>query len=352
MGKDSQLGIHTHLENDGTFNGNLGKTGFYHDTDILTVYGTERAIFNDVEVAVVNNLELFTSLGVKNDFIFMEGKVITPRDEVNVSLDYINYNEHFNTQHNFRHVDGYNSYIGQDEFEFPIGNEDKFRPIILPKQNSSSFFKAAYFYEDPIAASTFADNFDTDQKIYFINNISEYEYWDLNSIQETQVTLTWDEESNIDFITKDLDNLIVTGWNVENERWESLGSTSYSGDLDSGKISSVSFVPDHYEIITFGSISSISNNFNISPNGDEYNQNVVFEELTEFDAGSLKVFNRWGNIVFESADYQNDFEGQSDGRATIYKSNKLPDGTYFYEFKYGNDGNFEHYIKGWIYISR
>jgi len=354
MHEDAQLGIHTHLENNGTFNENLGFTGFYHDTDILTVFGTQRPIFNNVDVAVVNNLELYNSVGVTGDFRFLEGKVITPRDQIDISLDYINYGGHLG-EDNPTHVDGYTSVIWQNEFIFPIGDEDKFRPMILPNQSSTAFFEGAYFRDDPEAIITenslIGNSFERTEKIYFVENISEWEFWDLNGSLSTQVTLTWDNDSNINQITQDLDRLIVVGWSFENERWESLGNAYYEGNFNSGKITSVNFTPNNYEIITFGAVRNQSNNFYISPNNDEYNQTVVFDELEEYEQGSLKVFNRWGNIVFESADYQNDFDGTSNGRATILKDRKLPDGTYFYEFEFGNE-TFENLMQGWIYISR
>ena len=41
-----------------------------------------------------------------------------------------------------------------------------------------------------------------------------------------------------------------------------------------------------------------------------------------FESTELYVFNRWGRIVYESRDYQNDWDGD-----------KLPDGVYFYVLK-------------------
>ena len=263
------------------------------------------------------------------------------------------------------HVDGYVS-IDQynEEFIFPIGDQDKFRPMIISSADGGEF-SGAYYYQNPdglvetddfesaFSSSEFLldEGFDVGEKIYFLSDISEWEFWDLNGVQNTQVTLTWDEDSNINIITDELNELVIVGWSIENERWESLGNVSYEGNFNSGKITSVGFTPNNYEIITFGSVRKRSNNFYISPNNDEYNQTVVFDELEEYEQGSLKIFNRWGNIVFESADYQNDFDGTSNGRATILKDRKLPDGTYFYEFEFGNE-TFENLMQGWIYISR
>ena len=56
-----------------------------------------------------------------------------------------------------------------------------------------------------------------------------------------------------------------------------------------------------------------------SPNGDNINDLFVIENLEGFKNVSLKVFNRWGRLLYQSDDYQNTWDG---GNAT--------DGTYFY----------------------
>lgn len=62
-----------------------------------------------------------------------------------------------------------------------------------------------------------------------------------------------------------------------------------------------------------------------SPDGDGINDVLVFEGIDTLKPVGLQVFNRYGNLVFENADYQNDWNG-TDGR----HEKPLPDGTYFY----------------------
>lgn len=57
-----------------------------------------------------------------------------------------------------------------------------------------------------------------------------------------------------------------------------------------------------------------------TPNGDNTNNNFVIEGLEVYDDVSLEVYNRWGNLVYESADYRS---GEFTGR-------DLEDGTYYY----------------------
>ena len=61
----------------------------------------------------------------------------------------------------------------------------------------------------------------------------------------------------------------------------------------------------------------------ISPNGDGINDFFVVNSLQDFPNHELLIFNRWGNLVFQARDYQNDWSGTFNGR-------DLPDGVYFY----------------------
>jgi gliding motility-associated-like protein len=63
-----------------------------------------------------------------------------------------------------------------------------------------------------------------------------------------------------------------------------------------------------------------------SPNGDSKNEtfNAVGDNLTGF---SLKVFNRWGNLLFETNSIENGWDG-------TYKGSKVSSGTYVYLIDY------------------
>ncbi|WP_010522166.1 T9SS C-terminal target domain-containing protein [Aquimarina agarivorans] len=77
-----------------------------------------------------------------------------------------------------------------------------------------------------------------------------------------------------------------------------------------------------------------------TPNGDAVNDEFVIKNLENYPINTLKIFNRWGLKVFEEDGYgqadSSKFVGQSDGRATINRSAKLPTGTYFYTLNYQN----------------
>jgi gliding motility-associated-like protein len=80
-----------------------------------------------------------------------------------------------------------------------------------------------------------------------------------------------------------------------------------------------------------------SNGF--SPNGDDVNQFFEVQGAETYPNNSLSIFNRWGNEVFRTDNYQNDWEGTFNGA-------RLMNGTYFYVF---NDGAGNMYT-GYVYI--
>jgi len=57
----------------------------------------------------------------------------------------------------------------------------------------------------------------------------------------------------------------------------------------------------------------------ITPNGDSYNDVFFIKNLNEYPKSELIIFNRWGKIVYQNSDYQNNWDGT-----------KHSDGTYFY----------------------
>jgi gliding motility-associated-like protein len=77
-----------------------------------------------------------------------------------------------------------------------------------------------------------------------------------------------------------------------------------------------------------------------SSNEDGRNDYFQIENLEDNDCYRnirLEVFNRWGVLVFEKDNYNNEgnaFRGYSEGRTTINKREGLPTGTYFYILSY------------------
>ena len=80
----------------------------------------------------------------------------------------------------------------------------------------------------------------------------------------------------------------------------------------------------------------------ISPNGDGNNDYFLVSCLDQFPDNELRIFNRWGDKVYEIRNYQNDWEG-------THNRSPLPAGTYFYILKLSEDAD---PIQGFITIFR
>jgi gliding motility-associated-like protein len=97
----------------------------------------------------------------------------------------------------------------------------------------------------------------------------------------------------------------------------------------------------------------------ITPNNDALNLNEFFyieniEQACHLP-NSVEIFNRWGVLVYEVKNYDNNtkkFVGISEGRATVNKSAELPTGTYFYVIKYATSGGTTVAKDGYLYLTR
>jgi gliding motility-associated-like protein len=86
-----------------------------------------------------------------------------------------------------------------------------------------------------------------------------------------------------------------------------------------------------------------------TPDGDGINDVFVIAGLENFPLNNLKIFNRWGALVYEVENYENNWGGLSINPMN-FLTDQLPTGTYYYildtySTKYGT-------IKGSVYLKR
>lgn len=80
----------------------------------------------------------------------------------------------------------------------------------------------------------------------------------------------------------------------------------------------------------------------ITPNGDSFNDKLEIECIGATKGAKLYIYSQWGEQVYTSDDYQNDWEG-------TWKGKPLPDGTYFFVFQLNPTAEMK---KGYIVIFR
>ena len=80
----------------------------------------------------------------------------------------------------------------------------------------------------------------------------------------------------------------------------------------------------------------------ITPNGDNINDFWIIPGINNYPNARINIYNRWGHEVFRTKNYKNDWNG-------VYKSEKLPSGSYLYIIDLGAGS--EAPLQGWIFIN-
>lgn len=332
--QNGQIGFHTDLINDGVIDDNVGLAGFYSDVNTLDISGAFAATFFDTEFMTQNGVLLGTSMNIANNANFVSGNVLTVRAQPIISLNFLQ-NGFSAGESDISKVNGYASVTDQQNFTFPVGDGAQLRPLIMNSSGTNSFAKCAYFLEDPNSPSTFAQSFNTNAKPPSIGDISTTEFWRLEGNVPSTISISWNARSNIGALTQDPNTIVAVGWSKATGQWQSLGGTG-TGDLTQGFAMSASFIPDDYDIITFGAAGIPSelltlDNYLVTPNGDGVNDVLEFPELELSPNNHMRIFDRYGLKVFDMQNYTNEFSGFSNvNNFVITRDNGLPAGVYFY----------------------
>ena len=96
----------------------------------------------------------------------------------------------------------------------------------------------------------------------------------------------------------------------------------------------------------------------VTPNLDGFNDFFFIENLEDttcFPTNGVEIYNRWGVLVYETKQYDNNarvFKGESEGRLTVAKSSELPTGTYFYIINYTDAKGNNNHKEGYLYLTK
>ncbi len=152
----------------------------------------------------------------------------------------------------------------------------------------------------------------------------------------------------------------VEGGRIENSILAIASSPNNSGDVtdvsdngidtddntvDDPTITMITYVRKYFEIFNL-----------VTSNGDGLNDYFELRGIENFGPNEVKIYNRWGVLVFETenygstADSDNVFNGYSQGRVTIDKTVKLPPGTYFYVIRFSGENPGRRAYSGYLYL--
>ena len=93
----------------------------------------------------------------------------------------------------------------------------------------------------------------------------------------------------------------------------------------------------------------------ISVDGNDRNRHFHIAGIENYPNNVVRIYNRWGILVFETEGYDNVhnvFSGISQARVTIEAGDKLPQGTYYYTIEYVDENNQKQTEAGWLYLKR
>ncbi|MCM4168637.1 hypothetical protein KCTC52924_02217 [Arenibacter antarcticus] len=352
----AMVGFHIDVINDGTFDQNLGLVGFYNENNPITVSGAFAPVFYDTEVAITDGLYLQTAVGVNNNLNFILGNMYTPKNRSDIAVRFSEQAFYVGEGNNTK-IDGYASAINKATFTFPVGDDDRLRPLTVTSSDIISLSICAYFYENPNIPSTVTQKFDTEKRDKNVMGVSTKEFWKLEGDMPVMASLSWDAWSDINVLSEHLSDLTVVGWSKKEKQWINLGNSDFKGELSKGYISSEIFIPNDYEAITIGGINDMNEtlstvelgNYYLSPNGDGINDYLVLEGINKSPRNLLQIFNRYGVLVYYKENYNNEFEGLSNRKMVINRKSGLDSGVYFYIITL-NDLKIKH--QGYLYLAR
>lgn len=109
------------------------------------------------------------------------------------------------------------------------------------------------------------------------------------------------------------------------EKWDVLKTTNTNVGVHTANniaiISDLSADATYFTKLSVSGAALVIPNL-FTPNGDGKNDSFIIKGLDQFAESDLVIFNRWGNEVFKSGSYQNNWTGEG-----------LNEGTYFYLLK-------------------
>ncbi len=339
---DGDLHVYNHYNNNGTVTFTTGATtgitrmkGLFSSqnisgSNVLRWYNCEfdnnlvqPAFHLSNQISIAGNADFFQGIVDDDNFgglmIFEDGA------------------SHSNVDDN-SHVDGFVRKNGNQQFRFPIGDNQQYRyAAISNPANATDAFSGKYFWQNsnPLYPHINRDN--------TITLIDDAEYWTIEKTQGNSnifLTLTWDVDTTPTAIyATPIDEIHIVRWDVAQNKWIDEGGVA---DATLKEVTTVINPLTQYGIFTLARVKTIlpcsgSNlivhNLVSSSYNDSKNDFFSIDGIENCPNNKVAIFNRWGVKVFETTAYNstgNVFTGYSQARATLKNSEKLPDGTYFY----------------------
>ena len=217
-------------------------------------------------------------------------------------------------------------------YEFPVGNGNLYpftRPVIItPNSNDTSMFAVRLAYTD-------LNNEITGTSITgaigpFDTNLKDSTFGELNtSFYHNIAQINGNTGAKVKVLYTSSDG------NFKNLAQWTNGSFSNVGFQYYETTNTLDRYVENNNVLNFNDDIFVLTEVNIevlipagiSVNNDGLNDVLVIENLDFYPNNQLNIYNRWGDLVYSAANYQNDWSGQSTNSAF---GNQVSSGTYFY----------------------
>lgn len=237
--------------------------------------------------------------------------------------------------HDLSYVQGSIEKHGKHSYEFPIGDTNLYRPLIIAGIDCpKDAFEVKYVYGDQEFFST------RENKASIIKNVNDQEYWIINKDKKTTgaifLSLSIDERTLLD--SDQLDALSIVQWNERLGIWEDKGGKI---EKDGKYIGAVVNLRPETSILTLAHVDKdqllpgdvLVYNF-VSANHDGKNDYLYIQNIHKYASTQVEIYDRWGVKVFSTKDYDKYGDGSTNVFTGLEKGKILPSGTYYYVLKY------------------
>jgi len=237
--------------------------------------------------------------------------------------------------------------IDDDDFSDGIADDDEATAFVVPQTTDLSIAKTVDNAMPNIGDEVVFEIMVTNQGLDNATNIGIQEELPLGyQFISAETTIgTYDAEASFweiaSLAVSETATLMLTAEVQDIEDYMNRVSLAYVDQWDTDETNNAA------ETFVEPSCLVVYNEF--SPNGDGVNDYFKIDCISRYPGNTLQVYNRWGNIVFQTKSYKNDWDGTPNGRAMVQPEDQLPVGTYYYVLDLG-DGSEPR--TDWLYLNR
>jgi gliding motility-associated-like protein len=238
------------------------------------------------------------------------------------------------------HINAPVSQQGGGQKTFPLGNGTTYLPVSI---NNISNTGTTVKIEAIEGAQSLQPGFD-------LASIIPDRYWKVETLSGDLNGTTISLPLKTSQVFGNTTSLVVAQSDDIGNDFRSIGQSNFTGNENNGVLTSAQ--SPTLALLAIGVASVEAGGivvFNaVSPNGDAMNDYFMIGNIDLFPSNVVKIFNRWGDKVYEQKGYNNTDKFFT-GKNNVGGSQELPSGVYFYSINKG-DGSEE--ITGYLSLKR